>query len=178
MNKINILLALFLFYGCITVTNKNPDEYEFKEMKVKSQYSINLPDYLTHSETILNEESSLEYSNKKKQFYVMVIDENKSDLTKDGEPYTLKDYFENSTSNLAGGLMEVKTTPPEAIKINGLNGYKISIGGKNNKTPLVYKCEILESSKHFYQVYCWTIIDLLPKNEKDMNTILDSFKEL
>ncbi|MEI6816114.1 MAG: hypothetical protein WCL14_05860 [Bacteroidota bacterium] len=172
-----LFCCLFLF-GCINVTNKNPDEATFKDMKIKELYSISLPDYLTPSKTILNDEASLQYSNLDREFYVMVIDENSRNMTLDSAKVTFDEYVSNCTANISGGLMSVLASPAEKVSLNGLKGYKTTITGTYNKMNMVYKCLILQSPSHYYQVYCWTVKELLPRNEKDMNATLESFKEL
>ncbi len=178
MQKLPFFLLLILISGCITVTNKNTEETTFIEVKIKDLYSVQMPDYLKPAATLLNEEASLQYSNLERSFYVIVIDEIRSNLTADKKGITLVEFFETSTANIVGSLTNVQSSNPEHIKVNGLDAYKITIIGKHDQLTMVYKCTIIESMGHFYQLYCWTITDLLSNNERDMDVILNSFKEL
>jgi len=178
MNKLKFILLLLLFAGCTGVTNKDKPLKDMKAVKIKNQYQINVPNYLTPSETMLSPDASLMYSNKDREFYLMIIDEMKSDKTENGEQLQLKDYFQRSTDNIAGGLTESKNSQPENINLNGLKCIRMTVGGKYNLFTMIYKCYIAESSTHFYQIYCWTISDLLSQNEIDMNRTLSSFREL
>lgn len=178
MPKLHLLLVFLFVSGCITVTNKNAEETPFKEVKIKDLYSIQLPAYLKPSATLLNDEASLQYSNNERSFYVIVIDEIRSNLSVNNKSITLVEFFETSTSNIVGSLTEVNSSNPEPIKVNGLDAYKITIIGKHDQLTMIYKCYIIESMGHFYQVYCWTVADLINNNEKDMDAVLNSFKEL
>jgi hypothetical protein len=175
-----LLLSTLFFYmaGCITVTNKNAEETTFHEVKINDLYSVQLPTYLKPSSTLLNDDASLQYSDTIRNFYIIVIDEMRAKLNAKDKNATLVEFFETSTSNIAGSLTNVQSSNPEQIKVNGLDAYKITIIGKHDGLTMIYKCCIIESLSHFYQVYCWTIADLLANNEKDMDVTLNSFKEL
>jgi hypothetical protein len=178
MNKIKYIALLLLYAGCTNVTNTNHALKDMKAVAIKNQYTINVPNYLSPSETMLSEDASLTYSNKDKEFYLMIIDEVRGDKDGNGEQLSLKDYFQRSTDNIAAGLTDTKNTQPEKFNLNGLNCIRMTIGGMYNTLPMVYKCYIVEGATHFYQIYCWTISDLLSQNERDMNRTLGSFREL
>jgi hypothetical protein len=178
MNKLPLYLLFLLLAGCITVTNKNAEETTFREVKIKDLYSVQLPTYLVPSKTLLNDDASLQYSDSMRNMYVIVIDEIRSNLTVNNKAITLVEFFDTSTSNIVGSLTQVQSSNPEQVKVNGLDAYKVTIVGRHDQLTMVYKCYIIESMSHFYQVYCWTVADLLPNNEKDMDVVLNSFKEL
>jgi hypothetical protein len=174
-----LFYLLFIFItGCINVINKNADETTFKEVKINELYSIQLPTYLKPSVTMLNEDASLQYSDTARNFYVIVIEEMRGGIDINHKRETLVEFFESCTSNIAWGLAEVQSSNPEQIKVNGLDAYRTMIIGKHNGLTMAYKCYIIESLGHFYQLYCWTIADLLSVNQKDMDVVLNSFKEL
>lgn len=178
MNKLKFILPFLLFAACTGVTNKDKPLKDMKAVSIKNQYQINVPNYLTSSETMLSEDASLMYSNKDREFYLMIIDENKTDKAENGQQLPLKDYFQRSTDNISSGLTDTKNSQPEQIKLNDLNCIRMTIGGKYNTFTMIYKCYIAESPTHFYQIYCWTISELLSQNEIDMNRTLASFREL
>jgi len=178
MRILSIIVLFFFLSGCITVTNKNAEETTFKEIKINDLYSVQLPAYLKPSVNMLNDEASLQYSNNERSFYVIVIDEVRANLAINNKAITLVEFFETSTANIVGSLTNVQSSNPEHIKVNGMDAYKITIIGKHDQLIMVYKCYIIESIGHFYQLYCWTVADLLANNEKDMDTVLNSFKEL
>ena len=179
MSKLKFILPfLLLIAACTGVTNKDKPLKDMKAVLIKNQYQINVPNYLNPSENILNPDASLMYSDKSREFYLMIIDELKTDKPETGERLGLKEYFERSTDNISSGLAEPTNNQPEAINLNGLACMRMTIGGKYNTFTMIYKCYIIESPKFFYQIYCWTISDLLAQNELDMNRTLSSFREL
>ncbi len=173
-----LIIPFMLMVGCINVVNKNAEETTFHEVKTKDLYSLKLPEYLKPSVTMLNEEASLQYSKPDRSFFVIVIDEARSNLAINNKAITLVEFFETSTANIVGGLTQVQSSTPEAVKVNGLDAYKMTIVGKHDQLTMIYKCLILESMGHFYQVYAWTVADLMSNYEKDLDAILNSFTEL
>jgi hypothetical protein len=73
MKKVITLLAVLLFFSNCQV------DTETQNIKVKNQYSIDLPKSLA-SVDFLHEDASLQYQNILSEFYTIVIDEPSSDF--------------------------------------------------------------------------------------------------
>jgi uncharacterized protein YxeA len=65
-----ILLIVSVVAGC------NLKKTNFKEAKGKTNFTMQIPDYLTEV-TDLNQDAALQYSNTKEEVYIIVINDSK-----------------------------------------------------------------------------------------------------
>ncbi|TAF67314.1 MAG: hypothetical protein EAZ55_03065 [Cytophagales bacterium] len=147
---------------------------ELKEIKIKDTYSLSIFDYMTENKD-LNDNASFQYSNNKKELYLIVIDESKEELESQG--YNLKKYFEFASDNVVKGVKDGKAAEPEKLQIKNYETLQGTVTGKFNNIAVTYLLTIVKTDKQYYQILAWT----LTSNKSgiaDLKTMINSFKEL
>lgn len=174
----NTLIAalLLLCFACSTET---------KTVTVKREkYSIELPDYLSET-SILNEEASLQYQNLLKQFFVIALDESKTELQEallangleDDYSFDLEGYSELMIENFRefvglGGIPDFTETT-----INGMRAFTVDIEGTIDGEVIYWKVAYIEGKNNFYQLLVWTGGTKKKQYEEQMQDVINSFRE-
>jgi len=169
-----LLLILFLS-ACSNNTQK---------IKVGDKYSLVLPDYLSETDE-LNDDASLQYQNTEKEFYTIVIDENKQELFDiidqsellAGYQKNLEGYSKLLLDGLIAdaGLAVAPKVQDETI--NGLPAKILSTTLDADGFRVYYKIAMIEGKADFYQVMTWTMESNATEHEEEMEGIVRSFVE-
>ena len=173
----NGLILLLFVSACSSGSKTN-------KITIADKYSVELPEHLTETKD-LNDEASLQYQNVLREFYTIVIDENKQELYDViDESEALSDY----TKNLNGfcklvidGMvlnagMENQTIEKDQV-INGLPAQILSTTLGVDGYEVFYKIAMIEGKNDFYQVMTWTLASNEETNKGEMEAILRSFSE-
>lgn len=205
MKNLKHIVLLFvvasLFVSCGNVKNKIEDSINeaieevakdmeeslttFSTVEANNLYSLDVPGFLNKT-TSLNDEASLQYENTSKEFYVIVIDEDKDafleainmDLNEDEmfleeevlDPYAYLQFTTFATDDQYNDFKDVE--------INGLNAQQLEIISKFDAYDVYYKMACIEGEDNLYFVVVWTLSDYQDDNEENMQKIIDSFKEI
>ena len=170
MKKIVALgLVLTLLISCDSRT-------EYQTVKVKNKYSLELPDFLSEAQN-LNPEASLQYQNPLKEFYVIVLDEPKTDFPNPAE-INLEEYRTILRENLKGTLQSPSFLNERDTVIKGLKAKLFSLTDQTGGLKIYYQFAYIESKTHFYQILTWTLEDRKDKFSNEMAKIIASFKIL
>ena len=180
MKKIITLLAvLFFFSNCQVDT-------ETQNIKVKNQYSIDLPKSFSKVD-FLHEDASLQYQNILSEFYTIVIDEPSSDfdnlVLEDAslrETYTpdLTGYSKLLKDNLAATIKNGKFSKFEDTKINGNQAKLMTVNGTVDGIDVFYQFGFVKGKETYYQIVNWTELKRKEDHAASMEKIISSFKEL
>ncbi|MES2486591.1 MAG: hypothetical protein V4581_11685 [Bacteroidota bacterium] len=175
-----ILPVLVVLILAVVSCNMAP---QTQTVKIENRYSLDLPDYLEKT-TDLHDEASLQYQNLLKEFYVIVIDESKAEFNKAIEDAGNLDFAGNLEGYANMGLYFKKETvkfdgepTPKAATINNLQARIVNINGTINNLPVYWKEAYIEGKNTYYQVIIWTLAEKKAEHEKDMQDIVNSFKE-
>ena len=155
-------------------------------MTIEDKYSISLPGFLVEAGITLNQEASLEYMNAFMEFYVMVIDEPKSNIEKVLIDYELADLYPNNLKGyselILDGLKQAVIVSQESdvvdTVINGLPARLLTINGTVEGIDIFYSLAYIEGKERYYQIFTWTLSEKETEYRDKMSTILYSFKEL
>lgn len=174
----SIIAILFALYSC---TNDG----DLQEIKVDNRYSISIPGFLTKVSD-LNEDASLQYMDALREYYVIVIDEDKEEFhaaiddplfenlySKDIDGYTnlLIDNFESSA------LVKTKSKITET-KINGMPARLVNINASFDGVDVFCSLSYLEGKSRYYQVFSWTLQGNESKYKESLNAIAHTLKEI
>lgn len=173
--------ALFLFLTATMLVSCNNGT---QTVKVDGKYSIELPKYLEKTSDI-NPEASLQYQNVVKQFFVIVIDEPKTEFENALQEHSLYDMYSNDlegyskliTDSMDKSIKLKKKPEFENTTINGKTARLLSFEGLNSGYPVYWKLAFVEGNSHYYQIMVWTKAESKDKYEKEMTAIINSFKE-
>lgn len=178
LSRFNLLLILFTsFISC-----SNGDEV--KLVKTDYDYSIEIPAFLTKVSN-LNEDASLQYQHAWKELYMIVIDENKTEMDKAIEEYDLSPEYSNNLKGYTNlilfnfeenlGLYNISV---EDTYINQLPAKQFSTTGLVDGIEIFYSVALIEGKHKYYQVMTWTLADKKNQYEQQMKDAIQSFKEI
>ena len=147
-----------------------------RTVKIKNKYSLELPSFLSEVQS-LNPAASLQYQNPLKEFYVIVLDEPKTDFA-NPDVINLEEYKNMLRANLEENLEHPSFSPIRDTVLNGLKAKLFSLSDKTDGIEIYYQFAYIESKTDFYQILTWTLENRKDKFSKDMDKIIASFKTL
>lgn len=130
----------------------------------------------------LNPNATLQFQDTYREVYLIVLHEEKG-----LEELTLEEYYKYTKDKLEkNSLKNKKFTDPSKKEVNGNQIMQAEFTGtlsykEDNETQEIgvfYIFQVVESPTDFYQIYTWTKAEQREKYQKDMQNMLDSFKEL
>lgn len=169
--KHTILLA-FLSIAFISCNSKT----DYQTVKVKHNYSLEVPDFMSDAKT-LNPDASLQYQNELREFYVLVLDEPKTDFPNQ-VTINLKEYENIVLANLKINLSKPTISPIKDTLIDGLKAKLFSVSDTTDAIEIYYQFGFVESPTHFYQIMTWTLENRKDQFSDEMDKIIASFKEI
>ncbi len=179
MNKITILLFTILSLNACQADDKQ------QTIVVEKKYSISIPAFLTKT-TKLNDEASLQFQHPWKEFYVIVIDESKSEMQKAlvdnnlTEMYSndIKGYSELLLSGFNQKIVGAQKTKIVETFVNNMPARLLTISGKFEGIDAFYSLAFIEGKDRYYQIMAWTLLSKKNEYKDKMNQIMHSLKEL
>jgi len=169
------VIPIFSFFQSFSQT-------KFVEQKAGHIIYMSLPEYMVKT-TDLNDVASMQYMNKAKEAYVVVIEDAKEDLEAEGTKYSnLKDFHDSVIESLKSEDPKAQESKPIEFQQNGNKFYQTDLNatlqtedGKDIK--VTYLVTYVESKTHYYQILCWTLAnnykDLVGDFKKIAETIRD-----
>lgn len=173
-----VLLGFILLASCNSKT-------KLKEVRVSEQYSLEVPEFTEETKT-LNDDASLQYFNGVKEFYVIVLDEEKDvtfDAIKDNMlefkyGLNLKGYASLISDSFDMNTDVQKKSELKDTTINGLSAQIQEMHTISEKVETYFHVAFIEGKKHFYQVLVWTLYSKKKEHNTLMKQVINSFKEL
>jgi hypothetical protein len=168
-------------------TSEKPQRTNFEVIGVNDQYSLDVPDFMTTT-TALNNDASLQYNDRFKEKYVIVIDESKEEFIEvfknigqyDESKSVIENYAEAQAGFIGEGADVIDESDIDYMKINGMAGAKKSLDANvaGVPEPISYYLGFAEGKESLYMVMAWTL-----KSRKDDFTgeaakMIRSLKEL
>jgi len=180
MKRLNILILTILF-----ITSCQSGDTE-RLVTIDNKYSISLPSFLVKASTTLNADASLQYLHTWKEFYVIVIDESKSEMQKALTDNNLTDKYSNDIKGysdllLAGFEQSVSISHKSDIVdtlINNMPARVLTINGRAEGIDAFYTLAFIEGKERYYQIMTWTLSSKEYEYKDKMRKILYSLKEL
>ena len=174
------LLATILFSACSW-------DGKFKRVKVENSFTLDIPNFLSES-NMLNDMATLQYQDIMRDFYVIVIEEDKSELrsalqlggfNNSGDYSHDLDGYTNLMLDSDSFLMNMNKAP-EIVEgtVNNRPARFVTVEGEIENEEVFWKIAFIEGTYKFYQVYTWTAADKKDEYKITMNQVLKSFKEL
>ena len=123
--------------------------------------------------TILNDEANIQVCNKRKEQYLIVLTEPKSDF----QLIMSLEEFSNLTRQGLVDAYRGKATQPQQTKINGRDAIQSEIRGTVDGVGVFYLHVCVEGEKHFHQILAWTTSALENQNRSILESAIKTFKE-
>ncbi len=157
-----------------------------QHIEIKNDYSLELPDFLNATDS-LNPSASLQFQNLSKEFFIIVIEEDKKEFTRkivennaeEIYPPNLKGYTDIINHSIGETIKISARTDIEDLEINGLAAKNFTIQGQTkDKIPVYYSFTVVKGKDNYYQIAQWTAKNQKALFEKQMSEIAKSFKQL
>lgn len=180
MRRLNIvILTILLIASCQSGDTE-------RLVKIENKYSISLPSFLVKASTSLNEDASLEYLHTWKEFYVIVIDESKSEMQKSLVDNNLTDSFSNDIKGYSDLILKgldqtVSVSQKSEIidtLINNMPARLLTITERAEGVDVFYSIAFIQGKERYYQIMAWTLASKEYEFKDKMNRIMYSLKEL
>jgi hypothetical protein len=127
-------------------------------------------------ERSLHEDAQLQAFNPSKEMYVIVLSENKADLPED---MTLAKHSEITRNILTGNLRNSEVTGPTAVtKVGDYSATQYKIVGRISGIDVAYLHTTVETGDRFHQILTWTLPEDFDQNESELQTVIQSFREV
>lgn len=178
MKKIISLLFFALLFSC----NENLQNEKYEKKTVENKFSLLIPESLEQT-TELNDVACLQFQNKKRDFYIIVLDEPKDAFTRAVDNKVLhttadlNGYYKVVVENFRKiTTKDFKVYDIEKKKINHSNAVIFSMSGRNEDYSIFYRYAVVESKNRYYQIMLWTSTLQEQQYIDRMNKIISSFK--
>ncbi len=173
-----LIFLVFFFSGCDTKTT-------YETINTDQKYSLELPSYLQKG-TDLHDDASLQYQNLLKEFYIVVIEDNKEDLNNLIDENEIADLYSKDFTGYSDLLVEgFKENPDVGFdgkftewKIGTLDAKYFKLSAQVEGLDVFYHYTLIEGKNTYYQVMQWTLADRKDAYKDEMEKIAKSFKEL
>ncbi|WP_299709159.1 hypothetical protein [uncultured Pontibacter sp.] len=162
-----VLTVVFLLVGAsISVA-----QTKFAERKGGHAYKMDIPDYMVKTFD-LNDVASLQYYNKTKEAYTIVVDDEKEHLELLGMKFTsAEEFLNNFAADYKKEEKKRKLGKTRSFEANGNNVAQTELRWKDEEGEFFMLISAVETKTHFYKVLCWT----LAANEAQLK---EDFKQL
>jgi hypothetical protein len=124
------------------------------------------------------EKASLKYSDYANEVFLVVVEESKNDLLKQGLQPTLEEYADYVKVAVEIALHNSRVTDKKAAEINTMPAITLELDGDFGEQHVYYIFTVYESGSNFYQVISWTTTAIKPEVKKDIYTSIQSFSIL
>lgn len=165
----NLKQLLFLTISTVFSIIPSFSQTKFIEQKAGHIIYMSLPEYMVKTSD-LNDVASMQYMNKAKEAYVVVIEDAKEDLEADGTKYAnLKEFHDSVIESLKAEDPKAKESKPTEFQQDGNKFYQTDLNATlktedGKEIKVTYLITYVESKTHYYQILCWT----LAGNYKDL----------
>ena len=174
MKKITLIMTVALLL-IISVTANS--QTKFVEKKIGHVYTINVPDYMTKT-LELNSAATCQYSNVKKNAYMIVIEDSKEDLELVNSKYTNPgDFYEDFVKSFSQNKENVQVSEVKNLVINGNKAVQSEMTAVVDSTNIYYLLTVVETKSYFYKLLCWTLPDNKDALKSDFVKMVSSLKD-
>ena len=152
---------------------------------IENKYSIAIPSFLTKANG-LNDNASLQYQHVWKEFYIIVLDESKTDTQKALDDNNLTETYSNDIKGYSDLLLNgfekgiSGSQKSEIIDtlVNNMPARLLTITGRIEGIDAFYSLAFIQGKERYYQIMAWTLSSKEYEYKDKMNRIMYSLKEL
>lgn len=157
------ILFFAVFLGACTYTG------EFKEVQTDGLYTISYPDYMKPSKQTLHENAILEYNNRYRNIYSVVV--------RDEKELDFLDYQQKNIGDLKNYDLLLNPLVTDSVFAENPTSILIELYGIMDEENIYYWHKTIESTKYYYQIIVWTrSMDRKQRYGPDIEKMIDSFK--
>lgn len=151
-----------------------------KTISVNELYTLEVSSTLAEIPD-LQPNASLQYGNKFKELYIVVLEEPKTTFQESaalsGKAATLETFEQEVLSHYTGAK-NYELVDQINTEVNGLPARLLSIKAQVQGIDLFYKIGIVEGKDNYYRIISWTLAKYQEAQQQTMQEMIDSFKEI
>lgn len=160
------LILIFFLSAIITACTYTG---EFKDVNTDGLYTIAYPDYMKPSKQTLHENAILEYNNRYRNIYSVVV--------RDEKELDFLDYQQKNIGNLKKFDLLLNPLVTDSVFTENPTSILIELYGIMDEENIYYWHKTIESPKYYYQIIVWTrSMDRKQRYGPDIEKMIDSFK--
>lgn len=169
VKKILFIVILLLLVSALSlIAFFRSEPVQFNKVTYKKEFSIPIPDYLTHSNN-LDSSAIIQYHSLEKNIFVLVY---QHPITAD----TLNSYFKQLTSKLTAAIDRGTLLKYYPEKINGNQALIGNIRGSVNETIIYYRIALIQTESSFYEIIWGIDENIRSSYDDDMNKTIRGFR--
>jgi hypothetical protein len=120
----------------------------------------------------LNDAAEIQAGNKRKEQYILVLSENKSDLA----AMNLAQHHRITRDAMLKKMTDVSASEPVEVTINGQSALQDEITGTQEGTNIVFLHTTVEGDKHFHQILAWTSKSRWDAHKEKLREVTRTFR--
>jgi hypothetical protein len=168
---------LFLVLGCSLISKIQREVEKTQQPKIfistDGSCQITTPGSWS-KETTLNDQATLQASNRLSEQYVVIIRENRLDF---GKMANLSMVTNAIQDNLKKTLTNPVLTTPVNVNINGYPAQQFEASGEYQNIKAKYLYGVVETPQNYYQIITWSLASRFDENRPRLLEVINSFKE-
>ncbi len=175
-----VVFGLFLFIalgcGAINQIKKEVEKTQSPQVLISTDgcCQITVPG-TWRTDNSLNEQATLQASNRSGELYVAVIRESKGDYGKTAN----LDFLTNLLrEHMRKTVSDSVLTEPIAVTIGGYPAKQFEVSGEVENIKVSYLYSVVDTPQNFYQVITWTLTSRMENNRPKLLEVINSFKEV
>lgn len=169
------LLAFFLLLlGSYSAAHA---QTQFAERKGGHSYSMEIPSYMVKTYE-LNDVASLQYFNKNKEAYTIVIEDSKEELELKGMRFeNAADFLDSFAADYKKEEKRRKLSKAKVFESNGNHVAQSELKWTDEDGDFFMLITAVETKTHYYKVICWTLAANAPQLKEDFRHLSASIKD-
>lgn len=174
--SIGIILVMTGYLISNLLIEKEYDYSNFILYKYKNRFEILVPPYLLPDDS-LSAQATLKFSDFSNEVFLLVIEEDKSELQRNGITPSAREYYAYILESISSSIENFEIVSEKTTKINGLPAMTCEINGTYSDHTLYYIFSVVESENAYYQLLAWTTDAVKNAVKRDFYASFITFRE-
>ncbi|MBX0334071.1 hypothetical protein K3G39_12560 [Pontibacter sp. HSC-14F20] len=171
---IKLVVFFLLLLGSFSAAQA---QTQFTERKGGHSYTMEIPSYMVKTYE-LNDVASLQYFNKNKEAYTIVIEDSKDELELRGMKFeNATDFLESFAADYKKEEKRRKLSKTKSFESNGNRLAQNELKWTDEDGDFFMLITAVETKTHFYKVICWTLAANAPQLQDDFRHLSASIKD-
>ncbi len=138
---------------------------------------MEIPSYMVKTYE-LNDVASLQYFNKHKEAYAIVIEDSKEELELKGLKFgSAQEFLENFSTDYKKDEKRRRLSKAQAFEVNGNKVAQSELKWTDKDGDFFMLITAVETKTHFYKVICWTLAANASQLKDDFKHLSASIKD-
>lgn len=169
-----LIATLLLLLGSFSVAMAQTD---FTERKGGHSYTMDIPSYMVKTYE-LNDVATLQYFNKHKEAYAIVIEDSKEELEIRGMKFVnAQEFLDSFAADYKKEEKRRRLSKTQTFESNGNKVAQSELKWTDEDGDFFMLITAVETKTHFYKVICWTLAANASQLKDDFKHLSASIKD-